>query len=139
MAVTLNRQDLLADISDRDLSRIADTLVNDGDPAPIERAIAWASAEVAKYIAGYVVPEEQEAGYVRGLAIWRLFLRLADDVPEKWQKEAERVFGELKAIRDGKFKGLELAATPSAEGTSGRGRWGSRARIQTASEAREAS
>lgn len=139
MAVTLNRQDLLADIKDADLTRIGEHLVNDGDPAPIERAIAWASAEVGKYIAGYVVPEEEEAGYVRGLAIWRLFFRLPDEIPDTRQKECDRIYRELRETRDGKFQGRKLATAPSAEGTSGRGRWGSRARIQTASEAREAS
>ena len=139
MAVTLNRKDLLADIKDEDLTRLGEHLVNDGDPAPIERAIAWAAAEVTKYISGYVVAQDEEAGYVRGLAIFRLFYRLADEVPDKWDKEAKRIYGELRDIRDGKFKGRELATAPAAEGSSGRGRWGSRSRIKTASEDREAS
>lgn len=129
MAVSLGRQDLLSDISDKDLTKISETLVNDGDPEPVNRAISWATAEVAKYVAGYVVPEEQEAGYVRGLAIWRLFMRLRDEVPAKWKEEKERIYGELRAIRDGKFTGLDLGETGSAETRSGRGRWGSWARI----------
>jgi hypothetical protein len=137
VAVSLDRQDLLADISDKDLTKISETLVNDGDPEPVNRAISWATAEVAKYVAGYVVPGEQEAGYVRGLSIWRLFMRLRDEVPGKWKEEKERIYGELRAIRDGKFKGLELGEAGPAETRAGRGRWGSRSRIKTASEARE--
>lgn len=131
MAVPFTRDDLLADISDKELTTLTTKLVNDGDPAPVDTAIARAAAVVTRYTERYVLPAEQENGYVRDLALFFINPRL-QAIPEKRQKAYDNTMRELREIRDGKFKDLPQADPVPTDIADTRGRHGSQPRINTA-------
>ena len=105
MAITFVRADLLSDISDKELTALSTKLVNDGDPEPVDTAIARAVAVVSRYTERFLVPDDQFKGYVRDLAIYFLMPRLGA-IPDKRQKAYDQTMRELKDIRDFKFKDL---------------------------------
>ena len=108
MAVEITRQDLLSDISDKELTALTTKLVNDDDPEPVDTAIARAVAVVERYTKRYIVPDDQLKGYMRDLALYFINPRL-QAIPEKRQKAYNQTMAELKEIRDGKFKDLPQA------------------------------
>lgn len=105
MAVEFTRSDLLTDISEKELSSITTKLVIDGDPDPVTAAIGRAQATVVRYTERYRLPEEQEKGYVRDLALYFCQPRL-QEIPPKRQKAYDQTMRELRDIRDGKFPDL---------------------------------
>lgn len=114
MAVLFTRQDLLADISDKELTALTTKLVNDGDPSPVDTAIARARSVVSRYTERYVVPDDQLQGYIRDLALYYIQPRL-QAIPAKRQTAYDQTMKELKDIRDGKFRDLPQADPAPAD------------------------
>ena len=105
MAVSFTRSDLLADISDKELTALTTKLVNEGDPEPVETAIARAVSVAARYTERFIIPDAQFKGYVRDLALYFINPRL-QAIPPKRQTAYDNTMRELRDIRDFKFKDL---------------------------------
>jgi hypothetical protein len=114
MAANFTRADLLSDISDKELTALTARLVNEGEPDPAAAAIGRARAVVARYTERYVLPEAQEKGYIRDLALYFIQPRL-QAIPPKRQTAYDNTMRELRDIRDGKFRDLPQADPAPAD------------------------
>jgi len=105
MAVTFTRDDLLADISDKELTALAGKLVASGQADPAEVAIERARDTIDLFAGRYALPAELERRLISAIAVWEIVSRLSE--PEEKHKlawsEATRT---LREIRDGKFPNL---------------------------------
>ncbi len=105
--MTFTRSDLLVDMSDKELTGLTQSLVNQGDPDPIATTIAEQQARMERYIHVYVVDDDWQKTLLRALVLWRLCQRVGN-VQEKRQKSYDATMKELTDIRDGKFHFLGL-------------------------------
>ena len=83
--MTFTRSDLLVDMSDKELTGLTQSLVNQGDPDPIATTIAEQQARMERYIHVYVVDDDWQKTLLRALVLWRLCQRVGN-VQEKRQK-----------------------------------------------------
>ena len=124
------RQDLLVDISDKELTPMTTKLVEMGNPDPITNTIAESQAEMERFIHRYQVDDGWQKKLLRALVLWELYKRLGS-IPEKRQKAYDEARKTLREIRDGKFPDVPLKETPPTDIAVAHGRSGSDPRYQT--------
>lgn len=121
--MAFTEQDLLVDISQKELDGIAKKLVNEGDPEPIATTITEQVGKVEDYTLRYDVPDLRHKRLTRALVLYELFARLGG-IPKDREKKYEEAMKELRDIRDGKFPDLAIE-DPAPEGLpSTSGKWG---------------
>lgn len=129
--MTFDRDDLLADISNKELTALTTRLVEVGSDARVETTIPEAVQRVEDYTARYVVPDGVLKRLCRALVLWEIYKPLAS-IPEKRRQAYDDAMRELREIRDGKFASVypsrDIDPAPAA---SGKGRWGSEAKFNT--------
>lgn len=129
MPVAFIRTDLLADISDTELTALAARVVAAGGDDPVNAEIARAREFVDRYTARYALDPTVAQRFVRDLALYHLYSRFADlplnRVASYW--ETRRA---LRDIRDGKYPDLPLSEIDGdGGGDEDSAAWGSRPRV----------
>lgn len=132
MAVTFTREDLLADMSDQELTKLTTKRVNDGDPDPLVAAIERARETYDLYAGRWLVPDNRQKRLISCLALWEVEQRVSVISPKR-QKAYDEAMVELRAIRDGKFPNLAPAESDElpANIVEARGRSGGQPQINT--------
>lgn len=126
--MAFTEQDLLVDISQKELDGIAKTLVNQGDPDPITTTITEQVQKVEDYTLRWNVPETRHKRLTRALVLYELYARL-QTIPEKRKLKYEEAMKELKDIRDGKFPDLAIEDPAPAGLPGSSGAWNSSTKI----------
>ena len=121
--MTFTRADLLADISDAELTPLTEKLVNYGDPDPVATTIAEEQSRMERFIHRYDIEDAWLKNLLRPLVLWSLYKRLGG-IPDKRQKAYDEVMKELREIRDGKFKDIPLKDPLPSDTGAGKGKWG---------------
>lgn len=124
MALTVD-QLLLTD--DRKTQLIA-ALANTGEDEPLERCIAEAEADVARYTAGFTIAQSSLDGWARIIALWKAYLLAELGVPEDIALAYKDAKEELTAIAEGKRPNLPRPTDADTPAPS-TGNWGSREKI----------
>jgi len=96
---------------------------------PLQYLCDEAAADVARYITGYVLEENQVRGFVRSLALFAAYSLANVPVPKDVQTSYDGAIKELEAIAKGERPNLPRVQSPSAGGSASVGGWGSRERI----------
>lgn len=101
------KNDLLAVIGLEELDGLAAELLEDGQPDPIETAIAEGLDWIALYVDPLIVPDGARKRIWRLLSVCWIYNRLGR-LSEKRKEEQDDMIKVLTDIRDGKFKNLEV-------------------------------
>ena len=126
--MTFTVQDLL--LSEERAEQLTTALANLGVADPLEKVVVEATAEVDRFTAGYLIPDDAKAGWIRILALHRAFLAAELPVPEDVETAVKAALEELTAIAEGKRPNLPLAPTdPDDPVTTAAGDWGSRPKV----------
>ena len=126
--VGFTEEDLLADISRKELDGIAKKLLELGDPEPIPVTITEQTQKVDDYTRRYVLTEDRERRLIRALVLFEIYARLAS-IPPKRQTKYDEAMRELRDIRDGKFPDIAERTELPPDLPSARGRWGGKEQI----------
>lgn len=132
--MTFVRDDLLVDISEKELAGLGEKLVLGGDPVPIDSTITEQKEKMERFIHLYEVDDNWQKSLLRALVLWELYKRLGS-IPEKRQKAYDEAMKTLREIRDGKFKTLPLRDPEPDDISAGHGRYGGETKIATSRSA----
>ena len=111
-------------LPETELDQLKRALANAGYPDAIPTVAAEAADLVTSYTAAYTLGSAHAARLQRAVTIHQLY-SLIGSVSDAIQKAYDQALDELKAIRDGKFKGL----TPADSSDAQTGSWGSRTKL----------
>lgn len=131
--VSLARADILADISDKELSALESTNLAAGQSSPLPTVIAQQTKRAYNMTARYLVDDETMTRLIVPLVIWEMAKRLGA-IPQKWTDAQKQALAELTDIRDGKYKGIYAEASTSTTNpppvTAAPGRFGSQRHVR---------
>jgi hypothetical protein len=109
-------------------AQLTKALANLGVADPLALVITEATADVARYLTGYVVAESSQHGWIRAIALWKAHVAGELEVPADIQKAYDEAIEELTAIAEGKRP--NIPKTPASETpTASSGAWGGETKI----------
>jgi hypothetical protein len=120
--IALIENDLLAEISKKELDGLSKKLIEAGQPDPVATAIAESIDLIRDYIDPWKLREGTLRRLWRILAVCGIYNRLAT-LPEKREKQKAAVIKMLEDIRDGKFQ--HLLIDEETLPPDGAGKWSS--------------
>lgn len=107
-------------------AEITAALANSGVADPVGSCVTEAIAEVARFTSGYVWTDDALAGFIRPLALFKLY-SLIGPAPKDLAKAYTDTMTELVAISKGERPNLVLDSNP--ETPTGGGSWGAQTNI----------
>ena len=128
---TFQVSDLEGVISNDDLSKVENRLLQQGETTPVPTNISRAVATFNDHTAKYLVAQDRANRLIGTLVVYYLYARLGQ-VPPIRATAYNDSMTELRAIRDGKFPDMPLDGdTTPAVSAPAPGRYGSRRPFHT--------
>ena len=115
-------------LTDERKTQLTAALANTGQSDPLGQCITEATADVARYTAGYVIEEAASDGWTRAIALWKAFTVAELAVPDDIKAAYDEAMKELIAISKGERPNLPRV-DDGEEQASSTGAWGSEAKI----------